>query len=35
VVSTAGGNPACLAFTSGSGTIFTDGFESGTLSAWQ
>ncbi len=35
VVSTAAGNPACLAFTSGSGTIFSNGFESGSTSAWQ
>ena len=31
VVSTAAGNPACLAFTSGSGTIFSNGFEGGVL----
>jgi len=31
VVSTAAGNPSCLAFTSGSGTIFSNGFEGGVL----
>jgi hypothetical protein len=35
VVSTASGNASCLAFTSGTSVIFNDGFESGTLSAWQ
>ncbi|HEX4966280.1 MAG TPA: M12 family metallo-peptidase [Thermoanaerobaculia bacterium] len=34
VVSTAAGNPSCLAFTSGSGTIFSDGFEGGNTNAW-
>lgn len=34
VVTTAGGNPSCLAFTSGSSVIFNDGFETGTLNAW-
>jgi hypothetical protein len=35
VASVASGNPSCLAFTSGSGTIFGDSFESGTTNVWQ
>lgn len=35
VVSTAAGNPSCLAVISGGAAIFSDGFELGTTSAWQ
>lgn len=35
VVSTAAGNPSCLAFTSGSSLPFSDSFEAGTTNAWQ
>lgn len=31
VVSTAAGNPSCLAFTAGSAAIFANGFEGGVL----
>jgi Metallo-peptidase family M12 len=35
VQSRAASNPSCLAFVPGASTIFSDGFESGSRSAWQ
>lgn len=35
VLSRAGGNPSCLAYTPGPSGIFSDGFETGNKSAWQ